>query len=224
MKGTITIPENLNEISIKQYQHFLKIAKGIDGSFLDQRTVETFCSVELSKVLLMKRKDVRDITNHINNLFNQKPEVSITFKIKDVKFGMIPDLENISMGEYTDLTKYLESWETMHKAMAVLFRPITTEVNGKYLIEDYKGSDAYSELMKFAPVGVAMGAMVFFYRLTNDLLNAIRQSLGVEITQEILQSLEPLPKNGVGINHSMHSLKEMLEDLMRYLPQELIPV
>jgi hypothetical protein len=223
MKGTITLPENLNEISIKQYQHFLKVSKDIEGDFLDERTVESFCSVELALVKGIKRKDVKDICKHINNLFSAKPDISVTFKIKNLEFGMIPSLEDISMGEYTDLTKYLGNRETMHKAMAVLYRPITVKTNGKYLIEDYKGSDAHSDLMKFAPVGVAMGAMLFFYRLTNDLLNATQQSLVEEMVEETLQSLEILPANGDGINPSMHLLKETLGDLMKYPTQGLIP-
>jgi hypothetical protein len=50
----------------------------------------------------------------------------------------------------------------MHKAMAVLFRPIKKKQGTKYLIEDYEGSHKYSELMKEIPLDVVMGAMVFF--------------------------------------------------------------
>ena len=68
----------------------------------------------------------------------------------------------------------------MHKAMAVLFRPIKQKQRDKYLIEDYEGSHKYSESMKEMPLDVVMGAMVFFYNLTNVLLKSIPSYLEKE--------------------------------------------
>ena len=54
-----------------------------------------------------------------------------------IDFGFIPDLENMTFGEYVDLDNFITDWQSMHKAMAVLYRPITFEKNDKYLIEEY---------------------------------------------------------------------------------------
>ena len=43
----------------------------------------------------------------------------------EVEFGFIPKLDNISLGEFVDLDSYMSDWDNMHKAMAVLYRPVT---------------------------------------------------------------------------------------------------
>jgi hypothetical protein len=72
----------------------------------------------------------------------------------------------------------------MHKAMAVLFRPIKQKQGSKYLIEEYEGSHKYSERMKNMPLDVVLGAMVFFWNLTSALLNCIPNYLDKEIKAE----------------------------------------
>ena len=61
MKATITIPDNINEISLGQYQRYLTVTEGIEGEFLAQRTVEVFCGIPFSNVILMSHKDVKEI-------------------------------------------------------------------------------------------------------------------------------------------------------------------
>ena len=62
----------------------------------------------------------------------------------------------------------LGDWQTMHKAMSVLYRPVTFSKGHKYQIEDYEGI-VNDEAMKQAPLDVVFSAMVFFYRLSNEL-------------------------------------------------------
>ena len=67
----------------------------------------------------------------------------------------------------------------MHKAMSVLYRPITESHNGKYNIEKYKG-DTYWEVMKRMPLSVVMSSMLFFWSLENDLVKVMIRSLSPE--------------------------------------------
>ena len=101
----------------------------------------------------------------------------------------------------------------MHKAMAVLYRPITLQKGDRYQIEEYDGLEK-SELMKGMPLDIVMGCMFFFYNLNNELLkttlNYLSQEVPKELTTEQLQTLE---RSGGGISHSMDSLREMLDDL-----------
>ena len=83
--------------------------------------------------------------------------------------------------------------------MAILFRPITKRIGDKYLIEDYEGSDKYSELMQFAPLGAVMGAVVFFYHLSKELANYSLASLQEELLAEAsTEQLTNLVKSGAG--------------------------
>jgi len=226
MKAELSVPNDLNEISLKQYQHYLKIAPDIDGLFLEQKTIEIFCRVELSSVVFIKKNFVSSIVKDINAMFEeQKRPFYQTFTIKDQEFGFIPDLENMSFGEFGDLDGYITNWEDMHKAMAVMYRPIEKKDKaGKYIIKEYMGSDDYSEIMKYAPLGVVFGAMVFFWRLGNELLKATKSYL-VDQVGEILTANDPNSmQTGDGISPSMLLLKEMLDDSTTLQGSQYLPL
>lgn len=216
MKVEITIPTDLGEVTLKQYQKFLKIAEGNeDSEFLHHKMIEIFCNTNLKVVPLIKYKDILDITNVLTGMFNQEHKFIKTFKLGGVEFGFIPNLEDITAGEYMDLDNYINDLKDFHKAMAVMYRPINSKLLGKYTIEPYLGSDTYSEMMKNAPLNVILGARVFFYRLGNELLKSTLTYL--ESNKEAMSILNNRNsvKGGDGIHHSMLSLKGMLEDLTK---------
>ena len=217
MKLEISIPTKLNEIKLSQYQKFLKIADGnIDNELLHQKMVQIFCGIDLKDVAEIRYKDVLEITASLGLMFENKNHRFINkFKMGGIEFGFIPNLEDISFGEYTDLDTYLSDWTQMHKAMAVLYRPIKKNgLNGTYEIEKYNGSITYSDVMKHAPLDVVLGANVFFYNLSNELLSSTM--IYLEENQEVQNILksQTLEENGDGTLHTMLSLKETLNDLI----------
>ena len=213
MKIDIKIPETLNEITLYQYQRFEKlIANNEPSEFVNQKTIEIFCNVELKDVARIRIADVTDILAHLNNLLQQKPKLTQTFKLGVYEFGFIPKLEDISSGEFIDLETYLSSTETIHKAMAVLYRPIKSKVKDLYTIEDYESSDKYSEVLKYMPLDIALGSMLFFYHLHNDCVTNLKDFILKEVEQsEQLNKL--LEKNGVGINQFTLQLEEIFSTL-----------
>jgi hypothetical protein len=217
MKLQITIPTSLEEITLEQYQKFLSIAKdNPEGDFLQHKMVEIFCGIDLKNAAKISYKDVNEITTNLSNLFNQKYDLKRTFKLGDTEFGFITNLDEITLGEYTDLDKYISDWDKMHNAMAVLYRPITKKLKDKYQIEEYNGSYTYCDAMKFMPVDVALGAVVFFYNLGNELLKSTIHYLENNQEFQNIVNNHNLEVNGVGIAHSMLLLKEMLEDLKMF--------
>jgi len=214
MKLQITIPTSLDEITLEQYQKFLSIAKdNPDSEFLQHKMVEIFCGIDLKNAAKISYKDVNEITTNLSNLFNQKYDLKRTFKLGNTEFGFITNLDEITLGEYTDLDKYISDWDKMHNAMAVLYRPITKKLKDKYQIEEYNGSYTYCDVMKYAPVDVVLGAVVFFYNLGNELLKSTIVYLENNKEFQNIVNNHNLEVNGVGIHHSMLLLKEMLEDL-----------
>jgi len=134
----------------------------------------------------------------------------------EVSFGMIPSLDEMTFGEYVDLESFMSDWDSMHKAMAVLYRPIKYNNNGKYLIDDYDGTDRYWEVMKDAPVNVALGAMVFFYRLGKKLCKYTMDYLLLQQKQNQTSTQEKaLERNGDGINQFMLSLEKTYQELVK---------
>jgi len=222
MKIELTIPTTLNDIKLVQYQKFLSIAKdNEEGEFLQQKMVQLFCGIDLKDVAQIRYKDVVEITANINKLFTKDNAFIQRFKIGGVEFGFIPNLDEMSTGEYMDLDAYITDWDTMHNAMAVLYRPIINKMGNKYQIEEYKGSVTYADVMRHAPLDVVLGAMVFFYTLGNDLLKSTINYLeGNQEVQNILNR-HNLENVGDGTQVSMLLLKETLEDLMKFPSYQL---
>lgn len=217
MKLDLKIPTDLNEITLRQYQKFLNICKDNDDeTFIKQKMIQIFCNVELDLVYYFPFNAVNEITDKINSLFDFK-DIKLTqrFDFKGKEFGFIPNLDDITFGEYTDLDTYIIDWDNMNKAMAVLYRPIIQKSFRKtYEIERYEGSDKYSESMLDLPLGIVFGANVFFYNLGNELLQSTLNYL--EGNLEVAKILERhnSARNGDTILLSMLSLKETLQDLI----------
>jgi hypothetical protein len=97
----------------------------------------------------------------------------------------------------------------MHKAMAVLFRPVVSTFGQRYDIEKYEGSSKYANKMLEIPLDITVGAMLFFWTLGNDLSRASLQSLAME-NQMNLAPLHNFLKDGIGSPSSTNSLAETL--------------
>jgi hypothetical protein len=222
MKIELTIPTTLNDIKLAQYQKFLSIVKdNEDGEFLQQKMVQIFCGIDLKDVAQIRYKDVAEITDNINNLFTKENHLIQRFKMGGVEFGFIPNLDEMSTGEYMDLDTYITDWDTMHNAMAVLYRPITNKLGNKYQIEEYKGSITYADVMKHAPLDVVLGAMVFFYTLGNDLLKSTINYLDQNKEVQNILNRHNSQSAMDGTQVSMLLVKETLEDLMKFQSYQL---
>jgi len=217
MKVEIYVPEDLSEITLGQYQKFEKLntEENKDSAFLLQKMVEIFCKLNLQDVLQIKVRSLNGIVSHLNEIFEKEYKLVETFSLEGVKYGFCPMLDDMTLGEYIDLDNTLGEWQEMHKAMSILYRPITFQRNNKYQIEEYKGVDN-AEVFKNMPLDVAFGSMVFFWNLKNELLTNILSFLHMESKGNLTpQQLEALEQSGVGISQSMDLLKAMLPNLIR---------
>ena len=198
MKIKLNIPEKLSEMTLGQYQDWLKVSEGKEiNTFLEQKLIEIFCGITLKEVMQLKASDADWITEKISSTFNQKTEFIDKFDYAGKEFGFIPKLDDISFGEYVDLDTYLQDWQLMHKAMAVLFRPIIFNKKEKYLIEDYESADKYN--MKSMPLNVVFGSLVFFWNLRSELLTHILSYLANQTEITPSQGLKDFLRSGAGI-------------------------
>tara|TARA_R110000850_G_scaffold190457_1_gene316545 strand:+ start:642 stop:1304 length:663 start_codon:yes stop_codon:yes gene_type:complete len=219
MKIEINVPDTLNEITLGQYQNFEKVntEENKDTAFLLQKMVQIFCNLNLKDVATIKYKSVQEIALHLNKVFDTKHNLIPTFELGGVKLGFIPVLDDMTLGEYIDLDGNLGNWQTMHKAMSILYRPVTFSKGHKYQIEEYKGI-VNDEAMKQAPLDVVFSAMVFFYHLSNELTQTILNFLQKETNKKLTtQQKQTLGLSGDGINPYMDSLKKMLPSLTQSL-------
>lgn len=212
MKIEINVPTSLNEVTLGQYQKYLKIAENnSDGNFLDAKMIEIFCGIPLSDSYKLKMSSASAIVDILSELINQTPKHTERFEMNGIEYGFIPDLDEMSLGEYIDLDNNVSSWEQMHLAMNVLYRPIKTSKLGKYNIEEYDVKNP--EAMKDMPLGAAIGSVFFFYNLGIELSKHIVLYSNNQQEMEDIQGQQISEKNGVGINQFMLSLTGVLSDL-----------
>ena len=229
MKLDILLPTNLSEIPLSRYQEFIAMKeKSNDEEFIAQKMIQIFCGMKLGEVAKIKMKHLNELIAHFTKVFSEKPQLIRNFKIKNIEFGFIPNLENISFGEYVDIEHHLKDWSTYHKAMAVMFRPIKEKHKDKYSIIEYEPNEDMQDLMKFAPLDVAISASVFFWSLGSELLQATLTYLKNELTKsKDLTSFRKefsLANNGVGIHQYMDSLETTLQSLTQLQNTDLLNV
>ena len=236
MKLELVIPTKLSEIPLKHYQKFLLTAENsTDEVFLAEKMIQIFCGIELKEVVNIPFKEVEALSIHFASLFQQKTEFKNRFTIAGVEFGFIPNLEEMSWGEYIDLEANISDLKTFNKAMAVMYRPIVEKHGDKYKIEPYVSSINYAEVMEFAPLDIVLAAKVFFWNLENELLQATLYYLETETMKSkeattILAKELNLVNSGAGIKAYMHSLRETSRslnksqsfDLQQHLPSLLL--
>lgn len=215
----LKVPATQSDIELHKYQKYAKIVQDAEGDlaedFIRAKILEIFCGITLKQAYELPLKELDGVVTHILGLMAEKAELQRRFTMTDpsgktVEFGFMPNMDEMSLGEYIDLEKYISSWEDMHKALAVMYRPIVAGKKEFYEIESYEGSDKYSDIMKDAPVTVALGAMVFFYHLGTDLLKTTMHYLRQQAAEELQEAQKnPSEVNGDGINQYMLLLEEM---------------
>jgi len=226
----LKVPFALNDISLKDYQKYVKVSEETkdneDQDFLTLKILSIFCGITMKEAYELPITKFDSIITHLAALLSTKSKLSTRFSMTDpkgdtIEFGFMPNLDKMTLGEYIDAEKYMSSWETMHQAMAVFYRPIISGNKDFYKIEKYEGSNKYSSIMKDAPASVAIGAMLFFLNLGIELSKITMDSLQPQVqTSSEEHTHKDLEKNGDGINQYIHLQKEMSEKLTKL--QELI--
>ena len=198
------VPNSLNEITIDKYLKAIDIINNEDIELsVMLRVLNLFTDKTIENLLDYPLAELDKNYQKITTVLNERSKFQKTFFLDGKEYGFIPNLEQMKSGEYIDLTNNLG--KDILASMSVMYRPITRKFKDVYDIEKYKGTDN-KEIFKNAPISVYLGAQVFFWNLTNDLLKLIPQYLEQELTAEQIADLE---KNGVGLSQ----LSELVESI-----------
>jgi hypothetical protein len=213
----VTIPETLNEITLDQFLKFQKVIKAEDitEDILCLAMVTIFCRLTVEQARSIEAKDYNGIVSQLTDVLKQEPKFIQRFSLEGMEFGFIPNLDNMSAGEYIDLDTYLKDEDTHINAMAILYRPIVSSIKNDYKIDVYESSDKYKDVMQFMPLDVYLGSMVFFYNLSNELLTATKVYFQQSKQAEVLS--QALATSGVGTNQFI----QLLEDACLTLKEQL---
>ena len=114
-------------------------------------------------------KDIAAILERVARMQKEaRSELKKIIEVNGVEYGMHPNLEDMSLGEWADIETFLKIGldKTMPDIMAVLFRPIVEKRNNAYIIPPYDGNTAIraEEFKKMKAIDV-QNALVFFSHL-----------------------------------------------------------
>ena len=187
----IILPENQSEITLEQYQRYVKLLERTDLDIynFNRRKLEIFTPLSFKDTENVTQVDFEFCLNQIDKALNEEVEFKNRFTLGNVEFGFIPNLDEMTTAEYVDLNKYTNTADTLHYLMAILFRPIINKDSfGNYEIQNYQGTKEYFELMKKTPLSIANGSLFFFINLSTEL-----QSYILKYTKEVQKKAGLLP-------------------------------
>lgn len=187
MRKKIIIPENIGDITLGQYQQFVKEPKN---------KLQIFTGLNSDELENIDKKDYDFLNDKIDIALNKDGVFNQRFILNNIEFGMIPNFDKITAKEYFDLSTYGTEIDTLHNLMAIAFRPIKDKGN-LYTIKNYNGTEEYSDLMKQMPLNYVNGFLSFFLSLQNELLNYIQKFTRAEQATDYQRQITL--KNGVGM-------------------------
>ena len=193
----VTIPENISDITLEQFQKFALLENEDNNE-----KVKIFIGLSDEDILGVSQSDFNKLVNAIDEALAKQVEFQPRFEMNGVKFGFHPNLDRMTTAEYVDLMNYNSQPDTLHKLMAILFRPITgRHMSGNYKIASYNGTEEYSNYMKKTPLHIVNGALVFFLNLSSELRRNILKYSNREELQKA-RAHQIIGLNGVGTQPS----------------------
>ena len=211
----VKVPKTAAQIELQGYQELMNIEEPDPI-----QTISCLMGYDTSFIRRWEARSVDTVFKALTDCFKREFNLVRTFTLKGKKYGFIPNLDGASYGEVEDIRNNISDVQDWHKAMAIMYRPIVVEKGERYTIEDYTAEED-SEIMKLAPLDVAIGAQVFFYDLTNDLLKHI-PNLTLE-EQEILNT-HGLGLSGEDITRCVRLVGEIGEKWRKQQSKTFTPV
>lgn len=220
MKFTVSIPASIQDVPLSMFQDIQKIYEANpdahDSEFVAMKMVSIVTKEPMEKLRGLRLQVFDAILEQVTNVLNQPTPFNRIIEVDGQTFGFIPKLEDITTGEYIDLEEYMGKVSDYHKAMSVMYRPITLRKGEKYLIEDYKPGENES-IMKQASLSDTLGAMLFFCNLAKALSIATLRYIEKELQTTTTESEPSLVSDGDGTNPLTTSQAATLRDKIQSL-------
>ena len=191
---TYNIVDSWKDVTLEKWQQLI-LGKKKSKTKEAKETIKALSTLPIKLVDEMSLSDVAAIFEKLSNL-QIEGKLKKVFEIDSVEYGFLPDLDEITLGEWADIEHYIKDGidKNMHKIMAVLFRPVTSKL---YSGEAYKGGRERAEkFRKKMNAEQVQQSLVFFWNLGNELLTTLPLFLMEKMNK--IQAEVNLAKSGVG--------------------------
>ena len=200
---TYKLIESWSDVTLEKWLRLVNLEEGSKAKEAEE-TIAALSDIPKKLIRQLSVNDVAVIMSALAELqAEEDTELKKVFEIEGVKYGMHPDLDSITLGEYADIETFIEGGveNNLPEIMAVLFRPVIEEESQAYTITAYDGNiNVRAEIFKKMPAEQVQSALVFFWHLGNVLYQTLPLSLMARLKQKI-GKLEKatLQKNGDGL-------------------------
>ena len=163
-----------------------------------KETIKALSTLPIKLIEEMALSDVATIFERLSKL-QIEGKLKKVFEIDEVEYGFLPDLDEITLGEWADIEQYIKGGieKNMHKIMAVLFRPITSKEDKMYSVQAYKdGRERAEKFKKKMNAEQVQQSLVFFWSLGSELLKILPLFLMQKM--KTIQAEMNLQTSGVG--------------------------
>ncbi len=177
-----TIPTSWKEVNLRQYIDLMNLSPEITGIEKTFKINSILLEISPRDVKKIPAADFASIQEKLS--FTSTPpgtRFDSRVFLKDQEYGIIPNLENLTIGEFIDIEEYAADWNNkVHLLMAVLYRPIIEKGNWGYTIEEYdseKSTRRADLFLDYFNVEDAQSASVFFSLIVSGYLSLSPESL-----------------------------------------------
>ena len=186
---TYNLIDSWSDVTLEKWIELIDIETGSKTKEAEE-TIAAFSDMPKKLVKELSLRDVAIIMEKIAELqVEQSTLLKKVIEIDGVEYGMHPNLDSITLGEYADIEILIKDGleKNMPELMAVLFRPVIekSESNSEaYTIEAYDGEIAIrAEEMKKMSAEQVQATLFFFFNFANG-LSKILPSFLIQAAQE----------------------------------------
>lgn len=178
-----------SDITVGQYQEMNMIqSESQITKFIEMMSIALDCDPqEIRDLPISEYKTLQEKMQFIS----KEPDLDIrkTFEINNRKYGLIPDMNLITGGEFLDAEQFkLDPMANLHYTLALIYRPVISEDEEGYKIAAHKseGFELRAELFKNElSIEIVLGAVLFFSLLVMESSIDLLGSLEKELTKQV---------------------------------------
>lgn len=218
----IIVPTELSDVKLHQMITYNSLKEDMDDTQRQLEAVAIFCDLTISEIKDMPFDTLNYCISKIHAMLESKPTFVQRFTFKGVEYGFVPNLDELSTGEFIDIETYQKNPQDLWKVLSIIYRPIMKKgQNGRYEIMPYNAE--LNHVFKELDANTAYGAMLFFWTIGIDLLNCIQRYL-IQVKNKEVPMNFALPKNGDGLEWSTDLLTEITLTWNKYIQSPFQPL
>lgn len=178
----MNIKSGWNEITLREWKELNSIQTDSELSVLIER-ISILSDSDSSNIRSLPLRKFNKLVSDIGWLSRDVPnDITLRFELDGVRYGMIPDLNFITTGEFIDAENFKKDpIENIHLLAALLWRPIVWEEGDDWKIQPHSpnGFERRANLfLEKLPITYIWGALLFF------------SSIGTEFTKILADYLK----------------------------------